>query len=520
MSTVSAFFGNLVSFLKIVSPLIFLIGGSILIALGYGWLLEDFIVSDMLYVYAAIPTLFTMIGLGKILYSFGPKRIERKAIRLGLSGHPPKDGELFAFIGTLEADEDILTSPFSGQDCVLYEYSLTETVHHSGRRGSDSITTEVRFSGFHLCPCHINTTTGPVALHAYPMATNTVASQGMANPVQSARTFVENTRFKDAHGLKYITQTGEIAGQLMKDVIPPVVIDVAFTTNRDIDSLDINEEYLPPGNEVFLLARYDARQKAAVAGHFGAKMSAHDHDRMRERARGSWVRSLAWGLFFAAVGLGIGILPLAPSGVLEELGSPGQSMLEQRQGRVRWVEHYGAMPLAWHLVSIFEPDTRDENGWTLLMASIDPGMSRLLLERGADPNAVNKRGETVLHHSYTLEVAKVLLEYGADASSRDDGKTAEKFFAALDALDVRGVSLFLQNGWPSGYFSLEDGFSLQIVVSKCGDDREDRVAEIARMLVENVGKDEVRNAGGLEALETARRQCGREVVSVLEGAVN
>ena len=85
MSPVSAFFGTLTSFLKLVSPIVFIIGGSLLLALGYGWLLEDFIVSDMLYVYAAIPALFTLIGLGKIIN----EKIEARCLHA--HPDPPKE---------------------------------------------------------------------------------------------------------------------------------------------------------------------------------------------------------------------------------------------------------------------------------------------------------------------------------------------------------------------------------------------------------------------------------------------
>jgi hypothetical protein len=448
------YFSNLFAFLRAVSPLLFLIGGPLVIALCYGWLLEDFIVSDMLYVYAAIPTLFTMIGLGVILYSSGRRRIERKAVRNALENRPPKDGEMYAFLGVLEAECEILTSPFTGQDCILYEYTLTETVHHHGRREEGGITEETRYSGFHLCPCHVNTMQGPIALHVYPQSSVSVSGVALVETKQSARNFVEQTRFMDAHGLNYMTKSGEIAAQLMNDVGRAVSMDVCFTAGSDLDKLNINEEYVPPGTEVCLYARYDATRKAAVAGRYGAEMSSLDRDLLEIRARGSWVRSLAWGLVFAAIGLGFGILPLGPSEVLENLGSPGKSMLELRESHLWSAIREDTLPLPWQVVNFFEPDARDTEGRTLLMSTNDPGVVSQLLKRGANPNAVDNRGRTAL----------------------------------LNA------------------------------VARCEGGREEQAVEIARILVDKGGDPGIRDADGLTALELARRQCGSEMVSLLSEA--
>lgn len=58
-------------------------------------------------------------------------------------------------------------------------------------------------------------------------------------------------------------------------------------------------------------------------------------------------------------------------------------------------------------------------------------MVRLLLERGADPNARQERGFVALHTAAMhgdIEMAKALVEHGADPrAADDDGKTAEAF---------------------------------------------------------------------------------------------
>ncbi|KAN0128615.1 hypothetical protein V8E53_013534 [Lactarius tabidus] len=81
-------------------------------------------------------------------------------------------------------------------------------------------------------------------------------------------------------------------------------------------------------------------------------------------------------------------------------------------------------------------DSEDVNGWTPLRSAVATGFShldrtqlvRLLLDRGANPNAQDSKGQTPLHvvskGQPRLDTARILLEYGADLDAEDnEGRT-------------------------------------------------------------------------------------------------
>ena len=201
---------------------------------------------------------------------------------------------------------------------------MTVTEHVPGDR-NNAPRDEVRFSGFHLCPCHVRTIWGPVAVKTYPPSSGFVSTTdpGYDQPLQlGAWDFVQRTRFEDGQGFNYVSQVGSAIGQLTGGAEPPIALDICFTHNKDAD-LKIHEEYVPSGVEVCLLAKYDAARRAAVWCR-ETEMLPLDRQELQEAARkGSWVRGVVWGLIFLSLGSGLLLLPLGPVSVLENLGAPG-----------------------------------------------------------------------------------------------------------------------------------------------------------------------------------------------------
>ncbi len=126
---------------------------------------------------------------------------------------------------------------------------------------------------------------------------------------------------------------------------------------------------------------------------------------------------------------------------------------------VRWFIDHGVDPL-----EIKDPNS----GSTLLFDAGDPEIARLLIARGIDVNARDKRGRTALveilqRRSQAAEIAQVLLENGADPNERfDDGSTPlmiARDGASIDVLVAAGADIHagtdhgngvLYSGWGAG----------------------------------------------------------------------
>lgn len=103
---------------------------------------------------------------------------------------------------------------------------------------------------------------------------------------------------------------------------------------------------------------------------------------------------------------------------------------EDRESVLHWAatEPFEENLLQLLLLQDIDVNVGDVNGVTPLhlTAALDREMStRLLLEKGANVNAIDYRSETPLHYNPSENIARVLLEYGADRRVVNlDGLTA------------------------------------------------------------------------------------------------
>lgn len=67
----------------------------------------------------------------------------------------------------------------------------------------------------------------------------------------------------------------------------------------------------------------------------------------------------------------------------------------------------------------YSEETLTSHGYTPLHYCTDPVKAKLLLEKGADPNAMSSCRQTPLHTQDNPEIVKLLIKYGADVNAED-----------------------------------------------------------------------------------------------------
>ena len=153
-----------------------------------------------------------------------------------------------------------------------------------------------------------------------------------------------------------------------------------------------------------------------------------------------------------------------------------------------------------------------------------PDVARLLLERGADPNARMKNGLTPLHVAAKdgrVEVARVLLKHGANVGT-EDNKGRTPFHAAVDYSEQRGWEG--NADYASGKLDVVRVL-LEHGANACAEDNERRTplqtaagsgsVEVVRMLLEHGANACAEDNERRTPLHTAARSGNVEVVRML-----
>lgn len=222
---------------------------------------------------AVVLAILFHIGIVAILTSVRRRR-DSKLLKNSLRGEIPRDGRRIAVAGTIEAQGDLLETPFSLQPCVLYSYEIYRMVvtPSRGRGSSSSSRRVVDFSGLAMTSTAIRTSNGRFALCGFPYLTGVVRNDSRDVSLRvAAREYIRRTTFE-----KTLPYAGELAALdgAMKAEGRSIRLDSQMTDGSQLEEGSLLEEYVADGTRACAFGCYSAASGGLVPGR-GAEDRIH-----------------------------------------------------------------------------------------------------------------------------------------------------------------------------------------------------------------------------------------------------
>lgn len=222
----------------------------IALAAGYGWWLMPQFEPPLRYVIPLVMAGVVWFGLVNFSGAFYSIRDWRARNRLA-RGERPRDGDLTSAVGPLRATLGTISAPFSDRECVYYKYDI-------GPDSGASTSGKKELIGLALARCAVQTPFGEFNVGMFPVAEGFPEEMGDRS---IAEDFIEKTRFEEISILDLAKKTFGAHRQP-----PPIRYDWQFGDRTfQIDSAEIKEQVISPGEVVTVIGRYDAKTNSLVS---------------------------------------------------------------------------------------------------------------------------------------------------------------------------------------------------------------------------------------------------------------
>jgi hypothetical protein len=371
-------------------------------------------------------------------------------LQAAVRGEPLEDGKLVGVAGTLELVGDPMVAPFTQRPCAVCEYGVRASgrarVRRSrGKISMSHITPEI-FFGYLQTESALSTHAGRLRLLAYPDLTG-VPREFIREPsvLRRARRYVVESQpervmaqsFRERLAAVYHLATTD-TGSLKKDwrevsdasmealggvdedrkVAEKARWDAAvrsdFAFISDIE-FECWERRIEPGAHVSAIGEYCARQNALTPALGRHARSCHlwvgDPATVHRQLRAKSLRLMVGGF--------IGLIAVH------------------------------AVMLAGTIYARNHPELRAGRGDKLILAAKagDEEAVRYWLGRGADPNAVDESDRNALWSTESPQVARLLIDHGADINAIGDAEDKETaLHAACRHGRVEMIDLLIKSG--------------------------------------------------------------------------
>jgi hypothetical protein len=224
---------------------------------GYFWVLRhlEFPINVILAVFGSIGLLILLSSIKQVIFGDG----HDSAFKRALKGEPLREGEVEAVWGQITPVGDVLlTSPFTGQECIAYEYDSKrpEVTNDEGESSSQGSS----ISGYGLTPSVIRSNRGDVRLLGFSMLTDFPEQDLDTFPfvLENANTYVQATQFKQM-GVTNIVSALSSMDDMLADDDGSVRQDWAMRKKHELDlgSDRLSEKIILPGDVVTAVGLWD-----------------------------------------------------------------------------------------------------------------------------------------------------------------------------------------------------------------------------------------------------------------------
>lgn len=365
---------------------------------------------------AAFGSLFGGIGIssvGHVLWAWRDMRAFARARRR----ERPADGQLTVAAGSMRPLGAPLTSPFSGQPCVAYEYEVFWV--QRGPRGRTA-SRSVDIAGFAMAASTVDTPHGGVRLLGFPILDEFLQQHGGPDARRRAEQYVATTQFDAATGVGALRVFSEFDDALA-DADGIVRKDFRMT-DGDIpfERRTLGERVVRVGQQVCAVGRYDAAARALVPrGATLNRLWPGTLDEVRRKMIATARSQTLVGLtFFAVTHAMLGI-----AFYLSETRHAREPESSQASAIRLAVQDNDVAALERAVRRGANPNARDTFGDVVLLDVRDPAMAAALIRLGADVNARHRDGgDTLLIRAArmgNIALVNVLLAARADVQAEN-----------------------------------------------------------------------------------------------------
>lgn len=388
------------------SVLLFLLSwGAAFLALWYG--AHELFYPPGDWIGALIVSFGVALGIGALRKA----RLERRdAAILARPEGLPQDGKRVAIAGTIEPTGEPLRAPLSGQECVVYDYSISHVPKPppliGKMKNANSQPSEmIDRSGMAMAPSIIRTGLREVRLLAFPAMEGFADSVLKDGTIERARNYIAATKFQKQ---SVASAMGQVA-KVIEDRSGSLRVDWKMTSHEELENSRFSERVVPPGVKACVVGLYSAQENAIVpqADTGGVSLIRGSREEALEFMRGRGTGSLIAAALFL----------LAPGPILYGILTHREHYFE---------EHH-------------KPSVRSERLDAFLSAVNTGNLDavRSGIRHGIDVSALDEHGNTALGNAGTAATAAALIEAGAKIEARSrDGLTPIMVAAGQGHADV------------------------------------------------------------------------------------